>query len=118
MTYSEKLKTPNWQRKRLSIFERDNWRCVKCQSVQRELQVHHLDYIDGIEPWDYPNDMLITLCVDCHAKEKNRENLELHLSNTLKMKGFLLGDLLALSCLIDTNEKFTESLIKILRANE
>ena len=41
--------------------------------------------------------------------------LEKYLSNTLKMKGFLLSDLLALSCKIDTDKKFTETLLKVLR---
>ena len=28
MSYSDKLKDPRWQRKRLEIFERDNWTSV------------------------------------------------------------------------------------------
>lgn len=28
--YKEKLKDPRWQKKRLQIFERDDWCCQKC----------------------------------------------------------------------------------------
>lgn len=115
MTYSKKLKTPRWQKRRLEIFNRDDWICKCCGASEKQLQVHHVDYIPGIDPWDYPGDMLLTLCVDCHTKEQQREKLETHLATTLKMKGFLLSDLLALSCQIDTNKEFTISLLKILR---
>ena len=30
MGYSEKLKDPRWQKKRLEILERDNFRCQYC----------------------------------------------------------------------------------------
>lgn len=32
------------------------------------LHVHHQYYIKGIEPWDYKDSALITLCADCHQK--------------------------------------------------
>lgn len=115
MLYKDKLKKPKWQKKRLEILDRDNFTCTSCKSSENELQVHHLDYLPGIDPWEYPNDMLITLCIYCHNKETKRELLESNLATTLKMKGFLSTDLVALSCLIDTNKKFTNSLLKSLR---
>ncbi len=118
MGYLEKLNQPLWQKKRLEIFQRDNWKCTQCFAVEKELHVHHLDYIHDIKPWEYPNDMLITLCSDCHAKENERPKHESYLLQSLKMKGFLVNDMLILSCLIDTNEKFTNFLLKIMRANE
>ena len=117
-TYSEKLRNPKWQQKRLKIFERDNWTCKCCGDKERNQHVHHVDYIPGIDPWDYSDDMLITLCDVCHAKENGRIELEKNLATTLKMKGFLISDLLALSCKIDTNERFTISLLKTLRSND
>lgn len=66
MSYSEKLKDPRWQKKRLKIFERDNWKCRFCQSEERTLHVHHKKYIDGFEPWDYDDDLLLTFCYICH----------------------------------------------------
>ena len=64
MNYAEKLKDPRWQKKRLKILERDNFTCQKCGASKIELQVHHKKYNDN--PWDTPNDSLITLCKYCH----------------------------------------------------
>ena len=65
MTYAEKLRSPRWQKKRLEILERDHWACVCCGSTDKNLQVHHAVY-RKIDPWDYPNHLLQTLCFDCH----------------------------------------------------
>lgn len=62
MTYSEKLKDPRWQKKRLEIMERDIWACRLCGDTETELHVHHENY-NG-EPWE--SDNLITLCKYCH----------------------------------------------------
>lgn len=66
MTYSEKLRNPLWQRKRLEIFQRDNFKCVSCGSGDKSIQVHHLVY-RKIDPWAYPDYLYQTLCEDCHA---------------------------------------------------
>ncbi len=70
--YLEKLKDPRWQKKRLEILERDKWTCQYCWDEFSTLVVHHKIYLPDKEPWDYPNDLLITLCEDCHNKEKNK----------------------------------------------
>lgn len=64
MTYSEKLKDPRWQRKRLEIFARDNWTCLASGRTDLPLCVHHMRYHG--EPWDSPNEELETLCIDVH----------------------------------------------------
>jgi hypothetical protein len=66
ITYLEKLKDPRWQKKRLEIFERDHWACVECGEKKDTLNVHHIFYFYGKEPWDIPNGFLITLCESCH----------------------------------------------------
>jgi 5-methylcytosine-specific restriction endonuclease McrA len=66
MTYSEKLRSPRWQKKRLEILDRDGWACVCCGTKEKNLQVHHVVY-RKIDPWDYPNYLLQTLCEDCHS---------------------------------------------------
>lgn len=66
MTYSEKLRSPLWQRKRLEILQRDNWKCLFCGSTEKNLQVHHILYKKR-EPWDYPDYLYQSLCDDCHA---------------------------------------------------
>ncbi len=68
-SYSDKLKDPRWQRKRLEIFDRDNWMCVKCSDVSNTLHVHHKVYYPNTDPWMYQGKHLETLCVVCHQKE-------------------------------------------------
>lgn len=66
--YIELLRHPFWQRKRLEIFQRDDFTCRKCMDKISNLQVHHVYYQPNKMPWDYPNEALITLCEVCHAK--------------------------------------------------
>lgn len=66
LTYSEKLKDPRWQKKRLEIFQRDEFKCKFCGDAETELQVHHKEYINGRLPWEYDNEKLVTLCCHCH----------------------------------------------------
>jgi hypothetical protein len=69
-TYPEKLRDPRWQRLRLEIFNRDEWKCRKCDDGRTELQVHHRYYqTGGVQPWEYPHDALLTLCAPCHKEE-------------------------------------------------
>lgn len=72
ITYQDKLKDPRWQRKRLQIIARDNATCQICFGEGLVLNVHHKKYIYGKEPWDYPSELLITLCEDCHEEEHLR----------------------------------------------
>jgi len=44
MKYSEKLKDPRWQKKRLKVLERDNWECKQCGEKEETLHIHHLLY--------------------------------------------------------------------------
>ena len=66
-TYSEKLRDPRWQKKRLEILQRDNFACLLCNDNKTELQIHHKKYIKGHEPWDYGNENFQTLCKHCHC---------------------------------------------------
>ena len=68
MTYSELLRDPRWQKKRLHIFERDGWACTRCRDTVSPLNVHHKYYLPNTEPWDYPDDALTTHCDLCHDK--------------------------------------------------
>lgn len=67
MTYSEQLKHPKWQKKRLSILERDQWCCQLCSDTESNLQVHHKEYISGRKPWEYEDSNFQTLCKHCHS---------------------------------------------------
>lgn len=65
--YSKKFKDPRWQKKRLEILNRDDWQCSLCNDEKETLHIHHLYYKKNKNPWDYPNDALITLCESCHS---------------------------------------------------
>jgi hypothetical protein len=67
MTYRDKLKSPRWQKKRLEVFSRANWKCQKCSNAERQLHVHHLTY-RRIEPWEYEDAEFEVLCERCHLK--------------------------------------------------
>jgi hypothetical protein len=64
MNYKEKLLDPRWQKKRLEIFNRDEFTCQCCGDKDKTLNVHHKSYAN--EPWEVENSELITYCSDCH----------------------------------------------------
>ena len=95
--YVEKLKDPRWQKKRLEVFERDEWGCQSCMDSESTLHVHHRYYLPNTEPWDYPLDALLTLCENCHERERQeRPEYEKMLLSALKQK-FLADDLYRLT---------------------
>lgn len=65
--YSDLLKHPKWQKKRLEIFQRDEFTCKVCGDTEATLHVHHKEYTNGHKPWEYDNSNLITVCEDCHV---------------------------------------------------
>lgn len=95
MTYAEKLKDPRWQRKRLEIFDRDGFKCIRCGDGLKTLHVHHLQYYG--EPWEAPDAMLSTLCCDCHAGDHARVDAERLLISELSRCGFSAIDVYALA---------------------
>ena len=62
-TYLDQLKDPRWQRKRLEIFQRDNWKCTECGNSTKSLAIHHLKYSGA--PWEIDSEFLKTVCEDC-----------------------------------------------------
>jgi hypothetical protein len=70
MDYKQQLADSRWLKKKNEILERDNYTCQHCGRTSN-LNVHHLNYEKGKLAWEYPNEKLITLCVDCHENEHN-----------------------------------------------
>lgn len=66
LTYSEQLKHPQWQRKRLEMLDRDNFTCRTCARDDKTLHVHHKTYIKGRLAWEYEDSNFETLCEECH----------------------------------------------------
>jgi 5-methylcytosine-specific restriction endonuclease McrA len=75
--YQKKMQDPRWIAKREEIIERDGKKCKNCGRDYKKvtLQVHHIEYKYGVDPWNYPNENLITLCVECHFEETVDEEL-------------------------------------------
>lgn len=64
MRYQELLRDPRWQKKRLSVMNRDGFACRCCGDIQTTLNVHHLKYKNN--PWEVDDADLLTLCKHCH----------------------------------------------------
>lgn len=64
LSYSDKLKDPRWQKKRLEILNRDEFKCTLCGDVKTTLHVHHKEYAG--DPWECEDDLLTTHCEHCH----------------------------------------------------
>ncbi len=78
ISYSEKLLDPRWQKKRLEVFQRENFTCQFCGEKEKTLHVHHLCYSETRNPWDVDDYALMCLCTDCHSigHLKNLTSLE------------------------------------------
>lgn len=81
--YSDLLHTVEWRNKREKILKRDNYRCVYCGRRHAKLHVHHKYYSaypNGalVDPWNYPDDALITLCVYCHQRVHARKKIKVY----------------------------------------
>ena len=72
--FIEQIKSPQWQKRRLEIMQRDDFTCQHCLSKNRTLTVHHKMYIKGRKYWEYEDDCLITLCERCHKYEHDYKN--------------------------------------------
>ncbi len=72
-TYKEKLLDPRWQKKRLKVLDRDEFRCQLCWNNKETLHIHHKYYERGKSPWQYPIKALITICKICHEKISHKK---------------------------------------------
>lgn len=80
-SYAELLKHPLWQRKRLEVLSRADFRCERCGSAEHQLHAHHKTYVRGRQPWDYEDELLECLCDPCHGlAHEHKERLELLLA--------------------------------------
>jgi 5-methylcytosine-specific restriction endonuclease McrA len=75
-TYDQLLKKEQWLKLREKILARDQHKCRNCDS-DSSLQIHHRQYHinvttrEFVQPWEYNDKYLITLCNDCHQKGHN-----------------------------------------------
>jgi len=74
-SYSDLLKHPRWQKRRLEILERARFSCEECDVQDRTLHVHHTYYERKHAPWEYPDESLRCLCEECHQKTEGLRTL-------------------------------------------
>lgn len=100
-TYSELLRDPRWQRKRLEILGRDEFTCKRCGDSESTLNVHHCYYERDKTPWEYPAKSLVTLCESCHEHETTHaKEVKKALVDALSMKGMLADQIHELACAV------------------
>ena len=80
--YDDLLHTPEWESKRNTILNRDGHKCAYCGKTHN-LQVHHKyysKYPNGrkVEPWNYPDEALITLCDNCHKRVHSKKKIKVY----------------------------------------
>ena len=77
-SYSELLKDPRWQRRRLRVLERADFTCERCSDADSTLHAHHKRYVKGMLPWEYEDALLECLCESCHdLAHAEQEQLDL-----------------------------------------
>jgi 5-methylcytosine-specific restriction endonuclease McrA len=93
--YKELLKRPEWQKKRLEIFERDSFACRVCNNDKITISVHHRRYLKDLKPWDYHESDLLTLCEKCHDlfhHEKKKLDPEKEKAALIKIRKRIAND--------------------------
>jgi hypothetical protein len=111
--YSELLKDPRWQRRRLEILSRDNFQCVKCDAASKTLHVHHRFYLSGRLPWDYPDNVLVSLCETCHKEEEGCKDVVNDFARSLQSWGYFNTDIRDLA-----NDLITEKMNLLKQATD
>src|SRR5690606_34273771 len=86
------------------ILKRDNKKCTNYEACNggfvngfgsirdTTLQVHHLYYVDRANPWDYPDDALVTVCSKCHRNIHENNTMTVYKDHTLSSVCQNLGD--------------------------
>ncbi len=69
-----KYRHPLWQKKRLEVMRAAGFACVHCGSREDTLNVHHISYVKGRDPWEYDEHELMCLCEGCHERVTDMED--------------------------------------------
>lgn len=88
-TYSEKLRDPRWQKKRLEVLQEHDFMCDLCLDTTTELQVHHISYEKNKEPWEYDNSSLDVYCKHCHYLTELLKLDNVKILSTCKIEGLI-----------------------------
>jgi hypothetical protein len=76
------------------------------------VHVHHRHYITGRDPWDYPDNLLVLLCVKCHKEEEDAAEVIKEMAPALHNYGYFNTEIVA-----EIN-KLIESKMKDVKQND
>jgi len=91
----QNYKDPRWQKKRLEIMKRDNFKCRSCGNDEDTLNVHHAYYEKGKKPWEYSDNVLITWCEKCHKQRHDMQDYIL-----MKVVQYTMDEFSGMHCFI------------------
>lgn len=114
--YSELLKDPRWQKKRLKVLERDSFTCQECGDTKKTLHVHHLKYNEN--PWEAKGEDLQTLCEDCHNIEKQNNKFKKYIDKKIEDEFNEIDGFYDLEYLDDKKKFLWNILIEIFRFDD
>ncbi len=66
----KECKDARWQAIQAEIFERDDYTCVNCGESNCKIFVHFKTFEPAKKLWEYSKEILVTLCEDCLAEER------------------------------------------------
>lgn len=70
------MRDPRWLRFAEEVCNHYGRACRGCGDPDRGLIVHHLRYVDGLEPWDYPMKLMAVFCYECNIGAHQEEYAE------------------------------------------
>ncbi len=92
--YAGKLNDVRWQKVKNAIQIRDQFTCQKCGKKEgKALEVHHRHYMIGRDPWDYPEQLLVLLCRECHQEEEDIKDILTEMIPSLHYWGYFNTDI-------------------------
>lgn len=92
--YRSRLKDIRWQEVKNTIQIRDQFTCQKCKGNKHTLpegtllEVHHRHYLPLRAPWDYPEQLLVLLCSECHKEEETTADILKEMAPALHFHGY------------------------------
>ncbi len=64
--FEKQYTDPRWYEKREAILRDRNYTCQGCGEKDCTLQIHHAYYEMDLMAWEYDDDTLWCLCLECH----------------------------------------------------
>lgn len=68
LSWREQMNDQRWIEKSEKIKQRDEYKCLVCNSNEHYIEVHHLYYMPGMLAWEYDDESLVTICRKHHEQ--------------------------------------------------